>query len=168
MVLPLSLNNCLRRQQPLTMSKQLNSLLKTAEETFPKTLIYIPVINYSDWTGEENNALPKISPLRFKTESCDPIHWTRDTGTLSSVKHAEGEQRKSKQIQQIQIQHHKSLFWLHFDPFRTGYTGTRTDFWMWRHSSFVIVVQGSYGIAEYIDYYLNSVSQHHPSHVKDT
>jgi hypothetical protein len=47
-VLSGGLNNCLLKQLALTW-KQLQQLLKVAESKFPNAILYVSIINYSDW-----------------------------------------------------------------------------------------------------------------------
>lgn len=69
-------------------------LLRTAEATFPNALTYVPIINFNSklekqqkyllihlnkYIGKKCRYLSEISPLMFKTEPRDPVHWTADT-----------------------------------------------------------------------------------------
>lgn len=93
-ILSAGLNNCLARQETRTTFKQLQQLIKTAENKFPHANLYVPLINYSDrlevekqslirnlnkTITEKYNYLPDLNRLRFRTEARDPVHWTAET-----------------------------------------------------------------------------------------
>ncbi|CAN9510829.1 unnamed protein product [Ophioblennius macclurei] len=92
-ILSLGLNNCLRKQLPLTIIKQLNRCLKQTKDIFPQAEVYIPLINFSpsleegctsritalnEYVMQKHLYITDINTLLFKVRP-DHIHWTTKT-----------------------------------------------------------------------------------------
>lgn len=84
-ILSVGLNN---REQLFqqTAKKQLQEMWRAATTAFPNASIYTPVIHFSDrlplpqlFICSNSKFLNEISPLRFKVEPQDRIHWTKET-----------------------------------------------------------------------------------------
>lgn len=92
-ILALGINNKEQLVQQ-TSKKQLQELWRSAATAFPNAMVYTPVIHFSDLlpASQQKNLkklnefictstkfLTELSPLRFRVNPKDPVHWTRQT-----------------------------------------------------------------------------------------
>ena len=99
----IGINNCLREQTALTITKDTRRLIRLAREKFPQARIVVPLLTVSiklstaqlhcvkafntfvregiEYVDSRSGYLNQLSLLKFKTTH-DNIHWTPETGRL--------------------------------------------------------------------------------------